>query len=114
MLTVRARTRLAGGVSLMLGLILGVSLVAAPVSSNRAEAAGSIPISQDGVSWTTDMRINVFDTSSMLVPGDSLAGSFYVKNDNDFPAYLRVGLSALAVTDWTLAQAISLTTIGTG
>jgi len=93
----------------------GALLVTSPLAAAPAAAAGhDILLSQDGTTWTTSLSRNVFDTSRMMVPGDSLQGSFYVKNDRDVPAYLRVGLSALSVTDWTLAQALSLTTIGTG
>ena len=100
---------------MLAALALGMTLAVAPHSAAPANAAdGELLISEDGVTWSTGLASNIFDTSGMLVPGDSLDGAFYVKNDNTFPAYLRVGLSTLHVTNWEIAQALSMTTIGTG
>jgi len=108
----RAARRLLAGAA-AIGVAMG--LVLAPGAVQPASAASSgILISADGAHWSDRLSANVFDTSRKLVPGDTLKGAFYVKNDRDSPAYLRVGLSALSVTNWALAEALSLTTIGTG
>src|SRR5699024_7111478 len=102
--------------ALLVGLGAVAALAVGPLPSAPAAhaASGDILISRDGVTWSNTLSTDIFDTSRMLVPGDTLEGSFYVKNAHSFPAYLRVGLSALSVTNWELANALSLTTIGTG
>ena len=96
----------------LLVVIVPFATLAATSAAASADDAGVL-LSTDGVHWTGRLSANVFDTSKPLVPGDTLSGSFYVKNGRDAPAWLRVGLSTVTVTDWSLAQAINITTVGT-
>jgi len=100
------------GVAATLAVIAATALLPAGSPASATSDAGVL-LSEDGVHWSGRLASNVFTSGKPLVPGDELAGSFYVKNGSERAAYLRIGLSSLAVTDWTLAQAITMTTTGT-
>ncbi len=113
----RTRRAIRGGLAVVLaaGFALAGGLVTSLGGASPAAAAddSGVQLSSDGVHWSGSLSGNVLPLGQTLVPGDTLDGRFYVKNDRSEPAYLRVGLSDLTVTDWSLAQALTLTLTGT-
>lgn len=104
---------MSGAKAVALGLLGALAVALLPAAPASAASSGDVLLSVDGASWSTSLDADVFQTAGALVPGDVVRGTFYVKNGRDSPAYLRLGLSALTVTSWDLAQALNLTTIGT-
>ena len=82
-------------------------------ASPAAAVDDGLLLSPDGSTWYTSLSGSVFAADGTLVPGDTLHGRFYIMNNRDEAAYVRVGLSALTVTTFELAQQLTLTTVGT-
>lgn len=88
-----------------LGLGLALSAVggAAP-----AHAAGPISVSPDGVAYTSTYPGTFFDAIGRMVPLDSQSESFYVRNDNTVPGFLRVVLRDVTYSDTAYATALTV------
>ncbi|MBO9577862.1 MAG: hypothetical protein J7480_03725, partial [Microbacteriaceae bacterium] len=108
----RRASQAGAGVAVAVAALLLTVAPGAAISPATAADSGLL-LSADGASWFTSLNGNVFSARGALVPGDALPGSFYVMNNRDTPAYLRVGLSDLAVSDASLASALTLTAVAT-
>ena len=90
-----------GGIGL--GLALATLAPAAP-----AHAAGSIGISDDGVTFSSTFSGTLFDESWVLVPLDSESEVFYIRNETADPAFLRIVLRNVSYTDAAYGAALSV------
>jgi len=86
-----------------LGLALSALAPATP-----AHAAGSIGISDDGVTYGTAYAGTLFDESWVLVPLDSESESFYIRNDTTEPAFLRITLRDVTYSDPAYGAALTV------
>jgi hypothetical protein len=88
-----------------IGLGLALSALA---PSTPAHAAGSIGISDDGVTYGSAFPGTLFDETWVLVPLDSESESFYVRNDTSEPAFLRITLRDVSYSDPAYGAALTV------
>src|SRR5690606_8982626 len=84
-----------------------VLLLPSPAEAARDDA---VQVSLDGRHWADRLPDSIFPTGDRVVPGDTLDGTFYVRNGADEPLWLRVGLSELYVEREDLAIALQIAT----
>lgn len=88
-------------------------LLDAPAAHATAAAATSsgrpVQFSDDGIHWSDSYSSALFG-GVLLVPGGSVDRVFYVRNNSDQSAALRVTLYGVAATDTDLAAAMTLST----
>lgn len=85
---------------------LGVAM-ATLAPATPALAAGSIGISDDGVTFSSAYSGTLFDESWVLVPLDSEAETFYIRNETADPAFLRIVLRDVSFSDAAYGAALS-------
>lgn len=78
--------RVAVAVGLLGALATPAGAAAAPVS----DSADDIVVSSDGIGWGPELSAPLFDPAIRWVPGDVRTSSFYVRNDGDTSAILRI------------------------
>lgn len=88
---------------------IGVGLVLTSVTlSTPAYAAGDIGISDDGVTFGVAYPGSLFDSVAHLVPMDSDAESFFIRNDAGQPAFLRIVLRDVSFSDAAYGAALAV------
>lgn len=105
-----ARLARRGVIGVLAGAAIAIGAALAPAAPARAETA--LLFSFDGVSWSPSLRGSVFPTDQVLVPGDSIRGTFFVRNATSESRWIRVGLSQLIVTHEDLADSMEFTAVG--
>jgi len=104
----------AAALALAVGALAIVPAVGlAPATSSAHAVTGGVELSLDGTSWSTSLNGSVFAAGQSLVPGSRIAGTFYVRNGTNEPAWVRVGVSDMTVTSMDFALAMNLSTVGT-
>ena len=88
-------------------ITLGIAL-AGIVPATSASAAGSITISDDGVTYGPAYPGTLYDSLYRLVPTDSESESFYIRNDTSNAGFLRIVLRNVSFNDPAYAAALSL------
>jgi hypothetical protein len=101
----RVRTR---GAGLLAGLVMTFAIIAPPADVAAAAAAGGIAVSPDGVTYAAALPGGLFDQITISVPGDSQTTEFWIRNSGPVPAYLRVAVAAVTVSDPVLADALTV------
>lgn len=91
-------------VSLLAVALLGGAAVPA------AAAGGQLLVSRDGVQFTPDSTLPLFDRMGRVVPGDQSTEQLWVKNDSTADAVLRIDLVGPRTDSPALAAAFSLNT----
>ena len=90
-------------------LSLGLALTFAALGSvSSAAAAGSIGISDDGVTYGSTYPGTLFDSVAHLVPTDSDSESFFIRNDTGSAGFLRVVLRNVVFSDAAYGAALSV------
>jgi hypothetical protein len=90
--------------------VLGLATAAAPASA----APGDILLSTDGTTFTGADTVDPLGDLGILVPGDSVQRSLWVKNGTARDAFLRLSVSDLVVPLTSFPEAITvMTTVGT-
>lgn len=89
------------------GLILAL---AGPASAATPE----VLLSDDGVNFSTGLPGGLFDGLGLLVPGESVTTTLWVKNPTADLAVARVSVGALSVPSAAFAAGVTLTTIDVG
>jgi len=84
------------------------TLVVASSAATAAHAAGSIGVSDDGVTFGASYPGSLFDSIAHLVPMDSDSESFYIRNDTTEAAFLRIVLRDVTYSDAAYGAALSL------
>lgn len=85
--------------------MLALALGGAPVA---AAPGDGIQVSPDGVTYAASLPGGLFDQITISVPGDSQSAEFWISNIGPVPAYLRVAVANVAVSDPVLAGALSV------
>lgn len=81
--------------------------VAVPVSA----ATPDVLLSDDGVNFSAGLSGGLFDGLGLLVPGESMTATLWVKNPTDDFAVARVSVGGLSVPSAAFAAGVTLTTI---
>ena len=84
-----------------------VPVLAFPVAA-AAEETGSVLISLDGTVFERSPQGGVFPRGTALIPGGSVTGTFYVKNDSGRDADLRISVAGASSANATFIDALSL------
>lgn len=71
-----------------------------------AAAAPGIELSRDGVTYAAALPGGLFEDITITVPGDGQSTDFWVRNVGPVPAYLRVAITGVSVSDPVLADAL--------
>ena len=88
-------------------ITLGIAL-AGIVPATSASAAGSITISDDGVTYGAAYPGTLYDSLYRLVPTDSESESFYIRNDTSNAGFLRIVLRNVSFNDAAYAAALTV------
>lgn len=100
------------GVHLRLVLLgLGTAALATSMilsSAQSASAAGSIEVSSDGTSYSSNYAGALFNSQMAMVPGDSQSKTFYVRNSGNEDGVLRITMEDVSADDIDFAGALSL------
>jgi hypothetical protein len=86
-------------------LVLGGTV--APASA----AADSVLVSRDGVTFATTLDGGLFDGAGMLIPGQSVSRSLYIRNPSGAASALRVSIRNLVSTSTVFAEGVSLSSL---
>jgi hypothetical protein len=97
--------RLAILTAVTLGAVL--PLLAAPAAAS-ADEAGAALVSLDGSSFERSLQSGIFPAGTMLVPGGTATGTFYVKNDSERAADLRISVAGASSASATFLDELSL------
>jgi hypothetical protein len=84
-----------------------IPLVAMPAAV-AAEETGSALISLDGTSFERSVQGGIFPAGTMLIPGGTATGTFYVMNDSDRAADLRIAVAGASSASATFLDELSL------
>jgi hypothetical protein len=88
-----------------LGALVPMLAVPAAVA---ADAPGAALISLDGTSFERSLQGGIFPSGTVLVPGGTVTGTFYVKNDSDRAADLRISVAGASSASATFIDALTL------
>jgi hypothetical protein len=93
-------------------LVLGGAVVAAPlaVPTTASAAPGDILVSTDGTTFQAANLVDPLAGIGLLVPGDSVQRSLWVRNGTARDAYLRLTVSDLVMPLTAYPDAITVTT----
>ena len=98
--------RLAAAAS-VLALAIGVTL-GGGVSS--AQAAGpQVLVSADGITFTPNVTVGLFDDIGILVPQDVETRSVWVRNPLSTPVQMRISVAGISTSSLEFAQSVTLT-----
>lgn len=95
----------------MIGRVAGAAalgVILAIAAAEPAAAADELQVSSDGATYSDALSSPLFAGLPLLVPNDSEAASFFVRNTGPSPAYLAVTVANPAWTDDDLADALTL------
>ena len=101
----RRRNQRAGVV--ILAAALAISTQSEPAPSWAA--AGDIQVSPDGVTFSNQYPGSLFDSIGHLVPGDTDAEMFYLRNSGNAAGFLRLTVRDVVSTNTDFAQALTVT-----
>jgi len=93
------------------GRVVGTAALAvilALVAAEPAAAADEIQLSDDGVTYGSNLAAPLIPGLPVLVPGDTLSESFWVRNSGPSQAYLTVTLENATWTSSQLADALTV------
>jgi hypothetical protein len=107
-ISVRNAAVLAAVIPLGIALIVAVVFLVAP-AAHAATGGRPVQFSEDGTHWSNSYDRSLFG-GVLLVPGGSVDRDFWVRNNTDESAILRVTLYGVAATDTDLAAAMTLST----
>jgi len=106
--------RYAFGVLAAVALVLGAAAPAqavpdpAPATAAQAAPSGSVLVSTDGVTFSSDLPGGLFPAETVLIPGADKAVTLYVKNDSTVPSELFVSASDVVVSSPDFARSLSV------
>jgi hypothetical protein len=90
------------------------SVLAIGVSTAAHAAAPEILVSEDGVTFTPGLTVNLFDDIALIVPGDEIHSHLWVRNSSSTAALMRVSVDDLVVSSPAIGAATTLTTTASG
>lgn len=77
-----------------LGTLVATAALAVGAAAAPAHADGEIGLSEDGVTWVTDLVAPIFENGFLFVPGDVEVRDFRVRNDGPSDGVLTVDVIA--------------------
>lgn len=89
-------------------LALGLGALGSLGGASSASAASGIEVSPDNVTYAATLPGGLFNQITISVPGDSQTTDFWVRNAGPVPAYFRVAIANVTVSDPVLAGALSV------
>ena len=100
------RARLAAAAS-VLALAIGVTLGG---GVSAAQAAGpQVLVSADGITFTPNVTVGLFDDIGILVPQDVETRSVWVRNPLSTPVQMRISVAGISTSSLEFAQSVTLT-----
>jgi hypothetical protein len=98
-------TALAATVAIAIALAIGGAV--APASA----ATDTVLLSRDGTTFGSSISGGLFDGAGLLVPGQSVSRSLWIRNPSATAAALRVSIRNLVSTSTVFADGVSLTSL---
>ena len=99
-------SRLAAAAS-VLAIALGVTLGG---GVSEAQAVGpQVLVSADGVTFTPNVTVGLFDDIGILVPQDVETRSVWVRNPLSTPVQMRISIAGISTSSLEFAQSVTLT-----
>lgn len=99
------RTAVEAAIAIAIALAVGGAV--APASA----AADSVLLSRDGTTFTPSLNGGVFDGAGLLVPGQSVSRSLWIRNPSATTAALRVSIRNLVLNSTVFADGVSFTSL---
>jgi hypothetical protein len=100
----RARRTFGGVAAALAALAIVIGGGAAPASA----AAGDILVSADGVTYTQNLASPLFSGIGLIVPGDTVTASVWIKNNTSTTNLLRVTAANIVVSSAGYASALTV------
>lgn len=100
--------------SCLLAGALGVLVVAVPGAAVADDPAPGFSVSSDGVTWSTDVAVPLFDAAVRWVPGDERTSTFYVRDDSPYDASVRILAQDASTRRLTATGAVVLSARASG
>jgi hypothetical protein len=94
--------------------VAGAVLAGLAPATPAAAATPEIVVSSDGSTFTPDLTANVFDDLALIVPGDAMASSVWVRNQSTASALVRVAVTDLVVPSPEFGAAVTLSSTMNG
>lgn len=101
-----AALALAAGVCASIGL--------AGAAASEAPPSTDLLVSTDGVHFSAELAGGLFGGSGLLVPGDSVASSLWIKNPTGAPAALRVSARDVTFSSGDIADGVTMSAWDSG
>ena len=89
-------------------------LTGAVPSTATADEFGEMLVSVDGRTFAPEPEAGLFDRAALLVPGDAITSSLWVRNESPSPANLRVSLRELDTPSAEFARSVRLSVRDSG
>ena len=108
-------TRIVAGLAALV-LAAGVCASVGPAAAVASETTPSVDllVSADGVNFSSALAGNLFEGSSLLIPGGSVASDLWIKNPSGAPAVLRVSARGIAISSGALADGVTMSAWDSG
>jgi LPXTG-motif cell wall-anchored protein len=90
----------------LLAAVASVSLVFGAVPAAAATGTEQVLISADGVSFSLALQAPLFDGLGLLVPGESVGSSVWIRNPAASPAVMRANASDVVVPSVAYAEGV--------
>src|SRR5690606_7160579 len=92
------------------GAVIAALVVAAPASA----ATPQVLVSVDGTAFSSNLSTQLFDDLDLIVPGDSMSSSMWVRNDSPDTALVRVAITDLVIPSTQFGAAVTLSSTMNG
>lgn len=98
------------GLLVSIGGAVAVAVLAS-IAPAAADGSVDVPLSTDGISFTTTAAQAILDPLVTLVPGGTLGSVLWIKNPTDSPAAVRVSATGLSIPSGGFAEDVTVTTV---
>lgn len=99
-------------VALAMGACAGVTLTA--TAAQETTPSVDLLVSTDGVHFSPALAGGLLGVSGLLVPGDSVASSLWIKNPTGAPAVLRVSARDVTFSSGDIADGVTMSAWNSG
>ncbi len=103
--------RRAATLAMATGIAAGLTLSTA---GSASAASPDVLLSDDGIHFSTGLSDGLFDGLGLLIPGESMKSSLWIKNPTGDAAATRVSIGNLSVPSPAFGTGVSLTTVDYG
>lgn len=105
------RSRLAALAALVTVAAVALALVVGGAVAPASAAINRVLLSRDGVTFTSALSSGLFDGAQLLVPGQSVSRSLWIRNSSSTSAALRVSIRHLVSSSSVFANGVTLSSL---